>query len=123
MDLAGAQHTRGTSGEFLDESRKINLGLSSMYRVLRGRVSWDKVMTRSGFRDSKLTKLMQPLFDGSSNTHMLFCMSAARGVLIPGFSDSLSVNSYLPRYSICSERSEMSWSESIDEKDVLKMVL
>lgn len=78
MDLAGAQHTRGTSGEFLDESRKINLGLSSMYRVLRGRVSWDKVMARSGFRDSKLTKLMQPLFDGSSNTHMLFCMSPAK---------------------------------------------
>lgn len=82
VDLAGAQHTRGKAGESLDESRKINLGLSSMYRVLRGRVSWDKMMTRSGFRDSKLTKLMQPIFDGSSNTHMLFCMSPAKCCLV-----------------------------------------
>ena len=49
-----------------------------MYRVLRGRFSWDNAMTRSGFRDSKLTKLMQPIFDRDSNTHMLFCMSPSK---------------------------------------------
>ena len=75
IDLAGAQHANGSSGVFLDESRKLNLGLSSLYRVFKARTSGDLAMLYSGFRDTRLARLLQPVFDGSSTTRMLFCMS------------------------------------------------
>ena len=85
VDLAGMQMIRSTaSSKDGTEIRKTNIGLvallpmtvltSSLARVIRSLVTENASSAYMGFRDSKLTRLLQPCFDRCCFTQFLLCL-------------------------------------------------
>ncbi len=81
VDLAGSERAKktGASGARLAEGIKINAGLLALGNVIS--ILGDPKKKNSGahvpYRDSKLTRLLQPSLGGNSRTVMLACVSPA----------------------------------------------
>ena len=91
VDLAGMQMIRSTaSSKDGAEIRKTNIGLvalisilvftSSLARVIRSLAAENASGAYMGFRDSKLTRLLQPCFDRSCFTQFLLCLRNSSSV-------------------------------------------
>ena len=80
VDLAGSESVRttGASGERLKEAGKINTSLLALARVI------DALGTGAtahiSFRDSKLTRILQPSLTGNTRTSVICCVSPASQV-------------------------------------------
>jgi WD40 repeat protein len=74
VDLAGSERMKrtGVVGEKVKESISINSGLLSLSNVISALC---KKSAHVPYRDSKLTRILQPSFGGSSQTLMIVCIS------------------------------------------------
>ena len=82
VDLAGSERAAlmGESGERLEESKKINLSLSALAKVISTLVEARGRSVHIPYRDSKLTRLLQDSLGGNCRTAMIACVSPAAGV-------------------------------------------
>mmetsp|Transcript_392 Transcript_392/g.1117 ORF Transcript_392/g.1117 Transcript_392/m.1117 type:complete len:370 (+) Transcript_392:269-1378(+) len=85
-DLAGSerQNKTGTSGHKLKEGGSINRSLSALERVVSGIHDYQKQkqkgsMSHVNFRDSKLTRILQPFLSGRGSSVFILCVSALPG--------------------------------------------
>ena len=87
VDLAGSERIRitGTTGQQLEESKKINKSLSCLGNVINA-LTDKKGRTHIPYRDSKLTRLLQDSLGGNCKTTMIAMISPAH----EAFSESLS---------------------------------
>jgi centromeric protein E len=78
VDLAGSESVRttGASGERLKEAGKINTSLLALARVIEALGSGAN--SHISFRDSKLTRILQPSLTGNTRTSVICCVSPAQ---------------------------------------------
>lgn len=76
VDLAGSESVKhtGTTGQRAKEGGKINQSLLSLSRVIH---SLSQPGTHVGFRDSKLTRLLQPSLSGNAKMCIVCCVTSA----------------------------------------------
>ena len=77
VDLAGSERAAllGESGERLEESKKINLSLSALAKVIHTLVDARGRSVHVPYRDSKLTRILQDSLGGNCRTTMIACVS------------------------------------------------
>ena len=77
VDLAGSERAAmlGESGERLEESKKINLSLSALAKVIHTLVDARGRSVHIPYRDSKLTRILQDSLGGNCRTTMIACVS------------------------------------------------
>ena len=87
VDLAGSERIRitGTTGQQLEESKKINKSLSCLGNVINA-LTDKKGKNYIPYRDSKLTRLLQDSLGGNCKTTMIAMISPSQDA----FSESLS---------------------------------
>ena len=87
VDLAGSERIRitGTTGQQLEESKKINKSLSCLGNVINA-LTDKKGKNYIPYRDSKLTRLLQDSLGGNCKTTMIATISPSQDA----FSESLS---------------------------------
>ena len=87
VDLAGSERIRitGTTGQQLEESKKINKSLSCLGNVINA-LTDKKGKSYIPYRDSKLTRLLQDSLGGNCKTTMIAMISPSQDA----FSESLS---------------------------------
>ena len=87
VDLAGSERIRitGTTGQQLEESKKINKSLSCLGNVINA-LTDKKGKSYIPYRDSKLTRLLQDSLGGNCKTTMIAMISPSQD----SFSESLS---------------------------------
>lgn len=75
VDLAGSEKVdrTGTTGQGLEEAKKINLSLSSLGQVISSLA--DHTATHIPYRDSKLTRILQESLGGNSRTTLIINVS------------------------------------------------
>ena len=73
VDLAGSENVRhtGVAGERLREAGKINTSLLTLSRIIKSLASGNQA--HLGFRDSKLTRLLQESLTGKTRTALIAC--------------------------------------------------
>lgn len=73
VDLAGSENVRhtGVAGDRLREAGKINTSLLTLSRIIKSLASGEK--SHMGFRDSKLTRLLQESLTGKTRTALIAC--------------------------------------------------
>eukprot|EP00939_MAST-03C_sp_MAST-3C-sp1_P004103 g4103.t1 len=73
VDLAGSENVRhtGAGGERLREAGKINTSLLTLSRIIKALASGTQ--SHLGFRDSKLTRLLQESLTGKTRTALIAC--------------------------------------------------
>lgn len=78
VDLAGSESVRhtGTTGQRAKEGGKINQSLLSLSRVIHA-LSSQQNGGQVPFRDSKLTRLLQPSLSGNAKMCIICCVTAA----------------------------------------------
>lgn len=78
VDLAGSERSKKTkaTGEQFKEGVKINQGLLALGNVISA-LGTTQTATHVGYRDSKLTRLLQDSLGGNSMTLMIACVSPA----------------------------------------------
>ena len=76
VDLAGSESVRhtGSSGQRAKEGGKINQSLLSLSRVIH---ALSQPGTHVSFRDSKLTRLLQPSLCGNAKMSVVCCITPA----------------------------------------------
>ena len=76
VDLAGSESVRhtGATGQRAKEGGKINQSLLSLSRVIHG---LSTPGTHISFRDSKLTRLLQPSLSGNAKMSIICCITSA----------------------------------------------
>ena len=76
VDLAGSESVRhtGATGQRAKEGGKINQSLLSLSRVIH---SLSQPGTHVNFRDSKLTRLLQPSLSGNARMSVVCCITSA----------------------------------------------
>jgi centromeric protein E len=76
VDLAGSESVRhtGATGQRAKEGGKINQSLLSLSRVIH---ALSQPGTHVSFRDSKLTRLLQPSLSGNAKMSVVCCVTAA----------------------------------------------
>lgn len=76
VDLAGSESVRhtGAVGQRAKEGGKINQSLLSLSRVIH---SLSQPGTHVNFRDSKLTRLLQPSLSGNAKMSIVCCITTA----------------------------------------------
>ena len=76
VDLAGSESVRhtGATGQRAKEGGKINQSLLSLSRVIH---ALSTPGTHVSFRDSKLTRLLQPSLSGNAKMSVVCCVTAA----------------------------------------------
>lgn len=74
MDLAGSESVRhtGATGQRAKEGGKINQSLLSLSRVIH---ALSQPGTHVNFRDSKLTRLLQPSLSGNAKMAVVCCVT------------------------------------------------
>lgn len=74
VDLAGSESVRhtGATGQRAKEGGKINQSLLSLSRVIH---SLSQPGTHVSFRDSKLTRLLQPSLSGNAKMAVVCCVT------------------------------------------------
>lgn len=79
VDLAGSESVKytGATGETLEEARKINLSLSVLSRVISTLATKSSETSHVGYRDSKLTRILQSSLDGNARTAIIACVTPA----------------------------------------------
>lgn len=79
VDLAGSERSKKTltTGEQFKEGVKINQGLLALGNVISALGSSNQSAQHIGYRDSKLTRLLQDSLGGNSMTLMIACISPA----------------------------------------------
>lgn len=79
VDLAGSERAKKTEavGEQFKEGVKINQGLLALGNVISALGSSSQSSGHVGYRDSKLTRLLQDSLGGNSKTLMIACVSPA----------------------------------------------
>lgn len=79
VDLAGSERSKKTltTGEQFKEGVKINQGLLALGNVISALGSSNQNTQHIGYRDSKLTRLLQDSLGGNSMTLMIACISPA----------------------------------------------
>lgn len=83
VDLAGSERSKktGTTGEQFKEGVKINQGLLALGNVISAlgtqNTNQNGQQSHVGYRDSKLTRLLQDSLGGNSMTLMIACISPA----------------------------------------------
>ncbi|XP_055305223.1 chromosome-associated kinesin KIF4 [Sitodiplosis mosellana] len=79
VDLAGSERAKKTEavGEQFKEGVKINQGLLALGNVISALGSSNQNSGHVGYRDSKLTRLLQDSLGGNSKTLMIACVSPA----------------------------------------------
>lgn len=79
VDLAGSERSKKTltTGEQFKEGVKINQGLLALGNVISALGSSHQNTQHIGYRDSKLTRLLQDSLGGNSMTLMIACISPA----------------------------------------------
>ena len=77
VDLAGSERAAllGESGDRLEESKKINLSLSALAKVIHTLVDARGRAVHIPYRDSKLTRILQDSLGGNCRTAMIACVS------------------------------------------------
>ena len=68
------------AGERLEESKKINLSLSALAKVISTLVDARGRHVHVPYRDSKLTRILQDSLGGNCRTAMIACVSPLAGV-------------------------------------------
>ena len=88
VDLAGSERIRitGTTGQQLEESKKINKSLSCLGNVINALTDKKNKNNYIPYRDSKLTRLLQDSLGGNCKTTMIAMISPSQDA----FSESLS---------------------------------
>jgi len=84
VDLAGSEKTKqtGTSGASLEEAKFINGSLTALGLVVERLAVWSSSSKQDAgpahvpYRDSKLTRLLQPALSGLAQTVLILCCSA-----------------------------------------------
>ena len=86
VDLAGSESVRVTNavGDRLKEAGKINTSLLALARVIEALGSGTS--SHISFRDSKLTRILQPSLIGNTRTSVICCVSPAQQVACVGMS-------------------------------------
>eukprot|EP00964_Phaeocystis_antarctica_P074325 scaffold45683_cov32-Phaeocystis_antarctica.AAC.1 len=76
VDLAGSERAAflGESGDRLEESKKINLSLSALAKVMSTLVEAKGRAVHVPYRDSKLTRMLQDSLGGNCRTAMIACV-------------------------------------------------
>ena len=76
VDLAGSESVRhtGATGQRAKEGGKINQSLLSLSRVIH---ALSQPGTHVSFRDSKLTRLLQPSLSGNAKMSIVCCVTSA----------------------------------------------
>ncbi|KOO34475.1 kinesin family protein [Chrysochromulina tobinii] len=77
VDLAGSERAAmmGENADRLEESKKINLSLSALAKVISTLVDARGRAVHVPYRDSKLTRLLQDSLGGNCRTAMIACVS------------------------------------------------
>ncbi len=78
VDLAGSESVRhtGATGQRAKEGGKINQSLLSLSRVIHG-LSQSNSNVHISYRDSKLTRLLQPSLSGNAKMSIICCITSA----------------------------------------------
>ena len=76
VDLAGSERAAllGESGDRLEESKRINLSLSALAKVMSTLVEAKGRAVHVPYRDSKLTRMLQDSLGGNCRTTMIACV-------------------------------------------------
>jgi centromeric protein E len=82
VDLAGSESVRhtGATGQRAKEGGKINQSLLSLSRVIH---ALSQPGTHVSFRDSKLTRLLQPSLSGNAKMSIICCITSAERYSTP----------------------------------------
>ncbi|KAG5182430.1 kinesin family-like protein, partial [Tribonema minus] len=114
VDLAGSESVRhtGATGARQKEGGKINQSLLSLSRVIQVRVTSDNVHVN--YRDSKLTRILQPSLSGNASMAIVACVTPAEAYT----EETRSTLQFAQRAKLIKTRAVV--NEVLDERAQLK---